>query len=216
MATIQELLERVEKRLFLVSGLDVQIHAEDQLLEMLRHKYNVLFEDFWYPEYMLFREETLNGTTGEVTADLSTHIRRYKDIHTIYWDEDEDPLPQVTPGSNLNRIRTRSIMPSGSATSVFKMIPVTETGTVGIWYRTRIADSIWDDQVLSTEINMDDEVLLLGTVYDFLLNDDSNPRATEEYKNAFGARQKQIRDAQWNLPINKRKLDRDGPLTRWE
>lgn len=216
MASIKQLIERIETRLFMVAGLDVQIHAEGQIEEMLRSTYNTLFDDFWDPEYTLYTSAMLNGTTGEVTTDLSTMILRYKDIHTVYWNEDEDPLPRVSPGASFGRIRRRSMMPSGKAETVFKVVPSDETGPVHIWYRTRIADDIWDDQKYDTPINMDDEVLLLGVVYEFLVNDDSNARATEEYKGRFFMRQQQLRNAQWNAPLSKRKLERDGPLTRWE
>lgn len=216
MATIKQLIERIETRLFMVAGLDVQIHAEGQIEEMLRGVYNSLFDDFWYPEFTLFCTAQLNGTTGEVTEDLSTKILRFKDIHTVYWDEEEDPLPRLTPGASLSRVRTRCIMPSGNPQSVFKLYPVDETGPVHIWYRTRIADDVWENQKYDTIINMDDEVLMLGVVYEFLVMDDSNTTAAQEYKAKYQLRQKQIRDAQWDIPINKRKLERDGPLTRWE
>ena len=216
MATIATLITRVETRLFMVAGLDVQIHAEGQLEEMIRGVYNTLFDDYWHPEYTLYMDATLDGVTGQVTTNLTDKIRRFKDIHTVYWNEDEDPLPKVTPGTSLGRVRRRSIMPSGIPASVFKMVPSDETGPVHIWYRTKIADSVWDNQEYDTEINMDDEVILLGVVYEWLVNDDSNPTATAEYKNKFLARQQQLRDEQWQIPLSKKKLERDGPLTRGE
>lgn len=216
MATIQSLIERIETRLFLVSGLDVQIHAEGQLEEMLRHRYNVLFDDFWDPDYTLFMSVTLDGVTGEHTTDLTNIVRRFKDIHTLYWDEDEDPLPRVTPGSQLTRIRTRSVMPSGNPSTVFKVIPTDTTGPVHFWYRTRISDAVWENQQYQTEINMDDELLMLGTIAEFLANDESNMTAFQQYQQAFAQRLQQMREAQWQVPISKRKLERDGPLTRWE
>lgn len=216
MATIESLIERIEKRLFLVSGIDVQLHAEDQLIEMLRGVYDTLFDDFWYPEYTYFMSGTLDGTTGQITADIDTQILRYKDIHSVFWDEDEVPLPQVMPGTSLNRIRRRSVMPSANPQKVFKVVPVDETGPVHIWYRTKIADSVWEDNELDTQIPFDDDVLMYGVVYEFLLMDGSNDSATAEYKNKYQGRQKQMRDAQWQIPISKRKLERDGPLTRWE
>lgn len=216
MATIEQLVERIETRLFMVSGLDVQIHAEEQIVEMLRGVYNTLFEDFWYPEFTYPMTVTLNGTTGEPTTDISAQVLRYKDIHSVYWDEDEQPLPRVTPGSSIGRIRTRSVAPSGNEASVFKIIPADTTGPVHIWYRTRIADSVWDNRQYDTVVPMDDDVLLYGVVYEFLVNDDSNATATAEYKTKYQARQMKIRQDQFQLPLNKKKLDRDGPATRWE
>lgn len=216
MATIKELIERIETRLFLASGLDVQTHAEDQIVEMLRGVYNTLFDDFWYPDHTLFMSATLDGSTGQVIEDLSTKILRFQDIHSVFWDHDQTPLPRILPGTSIGRIRTRSIMPSGDPRSVFRLFPNDETGPVHIWYKTKIDKSVWDDNNFDTVINFDDEVLMLGVVHEFLVNDDSNSEATKTYGAKFSARQKQIRDAQWNLPISKRPLERDGPLSRWD
>lgn len=216
MATIKTLVERVEKRLFLVSGLDVQIHAEDQIVEMLRSAYNTFFDEFWYPEYTMYLSSNVNGTTGEIVLNISNMVLRYKDIHSVYWDEDEDPLPRISPGTSLGRVRTRCIGPSGNPDSVFRLYPMDETGPVHFWYRTRIADSVWDNHLYDTEINMDDELLLAAAVYEFLVMDDSNQMATQEHFRKRETRLKSLRDAQWQIPLSKRPLERDGPLTRWE
>lgn len=216
MATIEALIERIQTRLFLAAGIDVQIHAEDQLAEMIRGVYETLFDDFWYPEYTFFRTETLDGVTGHTVADLNDDILRFKDIHSVFWDEDEVALPKVTPGTSYNRIRRRSIAPSSDPDKVFKLVPADETGEVHIWYRKRIADSVWDNQLFTTDIPFDANVLMYGVVYEWLVNDDSNPSATQEYKQKYVGRQQQMRDAQWQIPIAKRSLERDGPLTRWE
>lgn len=215
MTTIQKLVERIETRLFLVSGLDVQTHAEDQIIEMLRHKYNVLFDDHWYTETTYALNATLDGTTGQVTTDLSTEILRYMDINCILWDQDETPLPRLPIGSNPANTRMRSIAPSPDKTKVFRVYPTDETGPVVIWYRKRIADEVWDDAEYDTDIQMDDEMLLLGCVYEFLFNDGSNSIAIGEYKKMFDARVKQIRDTQFTIPLAKSKTNRDGPATRW-
>lgn len=215
MATIAELIERVEQRLFLLPGLDVQIHAEGQLEEMLRSTYNELFDDFWFIEHMKFMTSQLNGTSGEIVDNISQDVLRYKDIHSVYYDEHDDPLPMITAAIAPSRIRTRSIMPSGKPESVFKMYPVTETGPLHFWYRTKIADSVWKDQKYDTPVNMDDEILLHGTMVTYLTLDDSNKEATDLYKGKFALRKRQLESQQLLQPINKRSLERDGPATRW-
>lgn len=215
MASIETLVERIETRLFLLSGLDVQIHAEEQIVEMLRGVYNAQFDDFWDQEYLLYQSYQLNGTTGIITGDLSSTVLRYKDIHSVYLDDHDTPLPKVTPGSNINHLRREAMMPSGNPASVFKVLPANTTGTVGIWYRTRIADAIWANNQYQTEINMDDELLLLGVVFEFLVNDDSNQSAAKMYAGKFAERKRTITEAQFQAPITKKKLDHDGPQTDW-
>lgn len=217
MATIEQLVTRIETRLALVAGLDVQIHAEDRLIEMLRHKYNTLFDEYWDHTRTLFLSTTVNPATGYVAADLTTLIRRFDDIHSVYYDQDDLPLPQLAVGINPNRVRTRCITPDSDPSHVFKIVGtgVSAVG-VGIWYRTKIADAVWTDGIYETEINMDDEVLMLGVVAEFLVTDDSNQNAAQMYSSLFAQRLKQLRNNQWNTPLSKRKLDRDAPLTQWE
>jgi hypothetical protein len=217
MATIEQLVTRIETRLAMVAGLDVQIHAEDRLIEMLRHKYNTLFDEFWDNDTTEFLSTTVVGATGYVTEDLTTLIKRFSDIHSVYYDQDERPLPQVALGINPARIRTRSVMPDNDPEHVFKIVGTGISNVpVGIWYRTKIDDAVWNDGFYDTQINMDDEVLLLGVVAEFLVTDDSNQSAAQMYSGLFGQRLSQLRKNQWNLPLNKRKLDRDAPLTQWE
>jgi len=214
-ATINQLIERTEQRLFLAAGLDVQIHAENQLIEMIRGVYTTLFEDFWYPEFTYYRVETLDNTTGVITGDISTYVLRYKDINSVYWDQEAVPLPQVAVGSPMVNLRRKSIGPSSDRTKVFQVFPADTTGPVGIWYRTRINDAIWEAQDFDNEFPFDDEVVMYGVVYEFLAMDDSNQTATAMYEKKFQGRQSQLRSAQWNIPIAKQSLTRDGPATRW-
>lgn len=215
MATIQELVERIETRLFLASGLDVQTHAEDQIIEMVRSQYNFLFDDHFDIDHTYVMQQTLDGTTGQVTGDLSADILRFQDINCVLWDQDETPLPVLTIGANPSFVRRRCITASSNKTKVFRMVPPDETGPVWIWYRTRLANSVWSDAQYDTEVPLDDEMLILGCVYEFLVNDGSNQIAIGEYKKKFDARVIQQRKKEFMLPMSKTKVNRDGPATRW-
>lgn len=216
MTTIAELLERVQTRLFLLSGLDIQIHAETQLIEMLRGCYNTLFQDFWYPEFTYPMVQTLDGTTGQVTANLSNEIFRFADIHSVLLGTSTTPLPFLSIGTNVSQVSRTCVAPSTDPQKVFKIFPVTENDVVTIWYRKKLADSVWTEPNLPAIMNFDDDVLLYGAVYEFLANDDSNPAATELYMKKYQQRQDQIRKAQWNIPISKTALNNSGAATRWE
>lgn len=216
MATINQLMMRIEKRLFLAAGIDVQVHAEDQIIEMIRGIYDTLFDDFWYPEYTYEMTSDLDGTTGHIVDNISNKVRRFKDIHTVYYNQDDRPLPLIKPGTSVDRTRTRGILPSANTEKVFTMVPRDTQGPLHFWYRTKLPDSVWEDLQFDTEIPFDDNVLLYGAVYEFLVMDGSNDKAAGEYQVKYKGRQQQMRDAQWLIPISKRKMERDGPLTRWE
>jgi hypothetical protein len=215
MATIEELITRIEQRLFLAAGIDVQTHAEDQLVEMLRGVYNTLFDDFWYPEYTYYMTLQLDGTTGNHTSDIANQVLRFKDIHSIYYDTQDTPLPLLSVGGAISEINRECVVPSNDPAKVFKILPVDSDLTVTMWYRTRIGDDVWRDDKFDTQIPFDDDVLLYGVVYEFLVMDDSNQTATAEYKNKYQGRQNQMRAAQWQIPIHKRKLNRVGVPNRW-
>jgi len=217
MATVAELIQRIETRLFLLPGLDVQIHAENELQEMLRSVYNTLFDEYWDPDTTLFMSATLNGSTGEVMTDLTDIVRRFQDIHSIFWAEDEQQLPRVTFGTSRSRIRTRCVGPSGNPATVFKMYPNDEVGDVHFWYRTRLPDAAWElDKVKQTIVHMDEEILSHGVMFEFWQIENSNDQAAKLYGMKYAERRAQLRAAQWTPPLYKRSLDRDGPATRWE
>lgn len=215
MATINQLIVRIEERLALAAGLNVQIHAENRLIETLRSSYNILFDDFWWPEYTKSATYTLDGTTGQITTDVTNIIRRYADIQYVYYDQDEHPLPHLQRTTNPARIKTRCITPSGDPETVFKVYPVDTTGNVHVWYRTRIADSVWEDSEFDTEINMDDELLIYSVCYDFMVDDASNDMAAQKFLQKLNARLKQLRAQQYLSPISKRQQEYAATVDQW-
>lgn len=215
MATIETLVNRILTRLFMVSGLDVQVHAEDQIVDMLRSSYNELFEKVWWRYNTFAVNATLDGTTGQIVEDLSSSILRFKDINSIYYDLEETPLPQLTPSGRLSEIRTRCYAPNNSP-KLFTFYPQDETGQVTIWYRTWVPDAVWDNNQFTTELNFDSEVLMYSVMMEFLAVDDSNQTAAKLYAGKFRDRLNELQQQQWQAPFSKRNLERDGPLTRWE
>lgn len=194
MATVEQILTRVEKRISMAAGMDVQTHAEDQLLEMLRHKYTVLFDDIWWYDYLTLETFTLDGSTGLITGSVANKIRRFNDIHSVFLGGNSRPLPLLNIGSNPTLYIGESMAPyTTDATKMFKVYPIDRDDEVHVWYRTRLDDDDWDiAEAGTTNINMDDELLILGTVYDFLIDDGSNPDAATKYEQQYGARFQQL------------------------
>lgn len=210
MITLEQLITRIEQRLMMAAGLDVQIHAEDALVEMIRTKYEMLFDDFWWDEYLTLETFTLDGTTGIVTTDLSTKILHFRDINAIYYNNDSRPMPRLSAGNNPTKIRTRSHAPTNVATSVFKVFPSTLTGQVHVWYRTRIAPAAWEAQDPNMQINMDAELLVLGVAFDYLSSDGSNIDDAKKLGGMYAERLKQMRDGMWEAPISKKSQTNTG------
>lgn len=194
MATVAQLITRIEKRIGLASGMDVQVHAEDQLLEMLRHKYNVLFDDHWWYDYLSLETFTLDGTTGTITGTVANKILRFIDIHSVHLGSDSHPLRLLSTGVNPTLFNSTALAPyAADATKMFKVYPLDRSDDVHVWYRQRITDEAWDlENAEDTNVNMDDELLILGTVYDYLSDDASNPDSASKYENQYNLRYQQL------------------------
>jgi len=203
MAQIKELLYRVETRVALAQGLDVQIHAEERIIEIIRHKYNSVFDQMWWDDYMNLGTFQLDGTTGVVVEDLTNLIRRFHDIHSVFLENDDQPLPVASRAFNPNNIRRPSIISNSDVTKVFKVVPTDTTGPVYVWYRTVLPDSVWTDGAYETEVNMDAELIITGSCYDFLIDDGTNQAAADKFKALFDGRYKQLSGLEHHHNISK-------------
>ena len=112
MTAFSTLVQNVLTRLSMYSGLDSQTYAQPPIELIVRDTFENCFNRYWWPEYMTYGEiMTLTGTTGIVTTDLTAKIRRFSDIHSVYHDNANRPLPSTPLNTNLGEIRQRSIQP---------------------------------------------------------------------------------------------------------
>lgn len=216
MATVEALITRIEKRLAMAAGIDIQEHAEDQLLEMLRHKYNTLFDDRWWFDYLTLETFTLNGTTGLITGTVLNKIRRFIDIHSVYLAGNVRALPMLALSANPTLMTGEAIAPYLSdVTKMFKVYPINRVDSVHVWYRTRLSDDQWELANASTTIvNMDDELLILGTVYDYLVDDATNEASAAKYETQYNQRYQQLVNLSFQNGISKGD-QATGILTQW-
>jgi hypothetical protein len=216
MATIEQLITRIETNVSLAAGLDVQIHAEDALVTLLRNYYNAFFDYAWWEDYLITETLTLDGTTGTVTSDLTNKIRRFKDIYAVYYSTEVRPLPKKQNNVNPSLITKRCIGPTPDPTKVFKIYPIdTPTADIHIIYRTRIADEVWELPEVSTEINMDDELLVAAVSHHYLVTEGSNPDEAETYKGMMTSRLSQLTKAELSHAMSKSSQRTSFPLD-WE
>jgi hypothetical protein len=71
MSTLSQLIVRTADRLSMVAGTGVQTYAEDRIAEMIQHKFDVLFDEVFWPQFLSWAKLTLDGTLGLVTTDLT-------------------------------------------------------------------------------------------------------------------------------------------------
>lgn len=215
MATIQTLIERVQERISILSGLGVQIHEEGALIEFLRLVYNEVWDDHWNENHTYFRTETLDGTTGQITGSLTTLVRSFEDLGAVFYNSDDDPLPQINKNVNPTKIQRRCIGPNDNPSKVFTVYPVDTAGDVHFWYRTRVDPAVWTDGSYDTDLVLDEEVLLRGTIAMYLADEGSNQDNLQTWRGMYQARLRKLREKTWSKPIPKRPLEHDGVMTRW-
>ena len=52
MSTLSQLIVRTADRLSMVAGTGVQTYAEDRIAEMIQHKFDVLFDEVFWPQFL--------------------------------------------------------------------------------------------------------------------------------------------------------------------
>lgn len=221
MATIGTLIARVEARIALAVGLDVQIVDEPRMLEMLRSKYNNLFDETWWIDYMTLATYDLDETTGLIDGDVTNLINRFVDIHSVFYNNLPDPLPILKYNLNPSQSRRPCITPyTSDPTKMFRVVGslgsgTTTTAQVNVWFRTRLRDDQWEQDNDETEVPMDDEMLILGTVFEYLSDDGSNDSAAQKYQGLFLERKKQMMKLEFQAPITKSNDHMSWPTT-WQ
>ena len=120
------------------------------------------------------------------------------------------PLPVAANNLRHGDVNMPVVQPNNDKTKVFRIIPLNSQGPVWLTYRTKPANFENDDDV----IDMDDQLIILGTCYDMLEDDSTNPGASDKFKAMFDARVKQYQRGQYNMPMQT-SPSQTLPLNRW-
>jgi hypothetical protein len=212
MITFGDITTKVLQRLALVEGLDAQIYAEPRIQLAVQHKFDIVFREYWIPEYTTHQEEYfLDGVTGVVTADLFTKITDFRDIKSVFNENSHKPMPIAPENVRDIDIQYPCLRPLGTnPMKWFKVLPTNTGGRVFITYRTKPADFEKDDD----KIYMDTQLLLLGTCWDVLEDDGTNPGAADKFKNLFQDALNQFNRSQFNIPRDAMPVSR-STVNRW-
>lgn len=173
MATLAEIITRVQNLLSLAGGLNVQTYAQPKIVEFVTMGYNTLYKKHFWKDYTTVEKFTLDGTTGRVTADLSAKIKSFKDIEYIWYQDYATPLPIAPSNRSPDMIRQLSFSNSGIASCPFVIYPIDNTGEVWVSYRTKATLPFAE----TDEIPMDDELLVRWAAMMYLTFDNANQAA---------------------------------------
>ncbi len=180
----------------MVAGAGVQIYAENRIAEMIQHKFDVLFEERFWPQFNTWVIWTLDGTLGVVTDDLTDKVKRFVDVRVIFPANSNAALtkisaltqnPFVLSGSTPIHYDALGPNDSNKTQKVFFIWPKTSTGDIVAQYRTKPETFTANDVV-----DFDDQALILGATFDYLEDDGTNPNATTKFQTLFESRVEQL------------------------
>jgi hypothetical protein len=195
MTTFSDLIQRTLIELRQEPGISVQQYAEDIVAAILQRQFNVFFDHYWWPTYTTNREVmTLNGLDGQVIEDLRQKIKRSDDVRFIWYGTETAPLTAMPPGMNM--VTFRRYYENVPNDKIFRILPITTTGTITVTYRTKPAPFIYND-----EVKIDDDLLVCATAYNYLADDEDAPNSIKKFAEATAKREEQLREAMNRGPI---------------
>lgn len=180
MATFGTLITRCLTRLRQQGGLDVNVYSQPVIAEMLQHKFDTLFDRRFWDRHLVSSTWALDGTTGLITADISALVKQFNDIKNVWPDGYRNPIPRLDKNVNPEYVNNTVFAPHAVATKVFKIYPVTTSGTITVSYRTKSTPFVEDD-----EVPFDEQCLILGTCYDFLSDDGADRVMIEKFMGMY-------------------------------
>jgi hypothetical protein len=183
MTTFGEIVTKVLNRLSLVEGLDAQIYAEPRIQLAVQHKFDTLFREYWWPEYTTYQDEyVLDGSTGNITGDLTDKLVDWRDLHSVLSEGSSKPLGILPLNTRITDIQAPTIVWTVSNPSkMFYIAPTTTTGKVWLTYRTKPKDFEEDHEV----VLLDQQLMILGTCWDILEDDGTNPGASDKFRGLY-------------------------------
>ena len=175
MATLAEIITRVQELLSLAGGLNVQTYAQPKIVQYVQMGYNTLYMKRFWNDYTKVEKFTLDGMTGRVTADLSTKVKSFKDIRYIWYKDYATPLPLAPSNRAPDMIRQLSFGPSGIVSCPFNIFPMDNSGEIWVAYRTKANLPFKETDV----VPIDDELIVRWAAMMYLTFDNANQAAIQ-------------------------------------
>lgn len=201
--SIEEIINNIERGLYLAAGTDVQIHAEDTLLFALQAAYTMYIEDSFAYSNLHFRTDPIDSATGKIVGSYVDDCRKFCDIHSLYAGQNPQELQRLSPRTNPLAIRASNlVMQDNDPSKLFKLINC-DTDSVSIWYRKRLPDSVWTDQRLETVVDIDALLLTYQVMHQYLVDEDSNTNAVQNAARNVAIRKRQLLNREWQHALNK-------------
>ena len=198
MATLQELSSEVIQKIHQVAGSGVQVYSEDIVEGFLNDAFDIVFKKVFYPSYKYYAQQTIDGSTGKATTNLTsgTEFMQFDDIAYIVRSGETKPLPLLPHHHNpyeLGGNVAQYVEPLNSgdadyATKLFRVWPLACTDTLTVLYRKKPKERC----ITTDTLHMDRLMLVYAAVWMYMKDDGTIPEMTDEYRNLFNDRYQTI------------------------
>lgn len=201
--TFADLITRTITRLSMVPGYGVQTYAEDQIAEMLYHKFITARDMVWWDDMMQtldftvdqygYADENIVRELPDVPVGDEVVINKYADIQYIWPTNSNTPLKARPRRANPRRrpLGTCRQLVAPNYDNVFEIVGASAGETFTIRWKTYYPFFGAADYV-----PFDDQALILGACWDYLEDDGSNPMQIEKFRNLYIQRMDQLVSAE--------------------
>lgn len=186
MAQFASLVQETITFIRLQSGTGMQRYAEDSIAQKIQASFDMLFDRFWWDQFMSWQTFTLDGVSGLIVEDASSLLKSYTDIKLIYRGGTNDKVPELPSDLNPNTVTgtiAKFKTSYANATKIFQVYPLDATGTLDVRLRTKPADFLPND-----EINFDKWALVFMAAWLRVTGDGTNPGEGEAIRSMLNDR----------------------------
>jgi hypothetical protein len=192
-ANYTNLIAESVRRLRQVPGMQTQLYAETVIGSYIQESYEILRKEAWWPWLMKRLSGTLDGVTGKVTGTPWTAggLTDFDDIRAVYLGSYQQRLPMIgedvnpqtaISGQYARYVEPLSVHDDPTATALFRVYPLTVTGTVYVWARVDPVGIFTDPSVV---VPMNKFMLLNYVAWRYLTDDAANPGAASAALQAY-------------------------------
>lgn len=183
--TYTNLITAATRRLRQVPGYQTTLYSETVIGSYIQEAYEILRNETWWPWMMRRLSGTLDGTTGQVGIGTwaTGNLLDFDDIRAVYLDSYQNRMPMISEDVNPTTLTSMqyaryveplSVHDTSYAAYLFRVYPLTTTGTVYVWAR---CDPVGIFTTPSVVVPMNKYLLLNYCMWRYMTDDAANPGA---------------------------------------
>lgn len=219
--TVQQVVTATITELSQIPGTSTQIYGTPRIQQYVQDAFDFCFQAAWWLAYTSYSTNTLDGTTGRLTADIdvssgfpstSVKITQFTNIRQVFAGDTSRVLRSLPRGINPAVITGSEPMfvapDTVNVNAPIRFYPITAAGTVTLECRQEPLHPF----ALTDVLYFDGLMLSLGAAYMYAADDGTNPGQINKFQSMFMKRLKDMLAAESDTKIQ---LDPRLPTT-WD